>query len=102
MPINSRRKPATLKSPAKSNSQLPPDPEGLNAERAEFAMKALDTYQGLTGTDPSCSLGDLLNNLIPLCDRNAGFERFDAALIGHGNTTRKKSAPTRITAGRRI
>ena len=34
--------------------KLPPDPEGLNHERAAQGKSVTDPYHQLTGTDPSC------------------------------------------------
>jgi hypothetical protein len=57
---------------------LPPDPETMNGERAEWAAVALRHFQCVTGSDYEDSLGDLLGNLMHWADRS-NFD-FDAAL----------------------
>src|SRR5262245_47782084 len=49
---------------------LPPDPEGMNDRRAEWAAKAMSTFTETTGTDLEDSLGDLLCDLMHWADRN--------------------------------
>jgi hypothetical protein len=60
-----------------STQDLPPDPEGLNGNRAHWAAAALRCFQGETGADDE-ALGDLLCDLMHWCDRNSSD--FDAAL----------------------
>lgn len=48
--------------------KLPPDPEGMNDVRATWAKQALLQFIINTGTDWADSLGDLLANLMHLCD----------------------------------
>lgn len=57
---------------------LPPDPDGKNDERAEWAAAALRHFQCTTGTDFEDALSDLLCDLMHWCDRN-NFD-FEAAL----------------------
>ncbi len=57
---------------------LPPDPDGMNGDRAEWAKAALTAFQTVTGTDDEDALGDLLANLMHFSDRE-GYD-FDAAL----------------------
>jgi hypothetical protein len=57
---------------------LPPDPEGMNDARAEWADEAIKTFIARTGTDLEDSLGDLLCDLLHWSDRH-NFD-FDAAL----------------------
>ena len=57
----------------------PPDPEGMNGDRAEWAGAALRHFQCVTGTDYEESLGDLLGDLMHWSDRN-NFD-FEAALF---------------------
>ena len=59
--------------------QLPPDPEKMNGDRAEWAGAALRHFQCSTGTEYEDSLGDLLCDLMHWCDRN-NFD-FEAALF---------------------
>ena len=49
---------------------LPPDPEGMNDARAEWADEAIKTFVKRTGTDFEDSLGDLLCDLMHWSDRN--------------------------------
>ena len=57
---------------------LPPDPEGMNDRRSEWAGDALRTYQDVTGCDDGDALGDLLANLMHFSDRE-NYD-FDLAL----------------------
>jgi hypothetical protein len=57
---------------------LPPDPEGMNDARAEWAGAALRHFQCITGTDYEDCLGDLLSDLMHWADRS-NFD-FNAAL----------------------
>jgi hypothetical protein len=50
---------------------LPPDPEGMNDDRAKWAAAALRQFQSATGTDLEDALADLLGDLMHWCDRNA-------------------------------
>jgi hypothetical protein len=50
---------------------LPPDPEGMNDDRAEWAGEAIETFMARTGTDFEDSLGDLLADLMHWCDRQS-------------------------------
>jgi hypothetical protein len=56
---------------------LPPDPNALNNERAQWADDALRCFQQATGTDDE-ALIDLICDLMHWCDRNNAD--FDAAL----------------------
>jgi len=54
---------------------LPPDPEGMNNGRAEWAAAALRHFQCTTGTDFEDALADLLGDLMHWSDRNgANFD----------------------------
>jgi hypothetical protein len=69
-----------------SKRKLPPDPENLNGDRAEWAGAALRHFQCVTGTDYEDALGDLLCDLMHWCDRN-NFD-FELALFraqGHNH-----------------
>lgn len=57
--------------------RVPPDPEGMNDARALWAQQALLQFIINTGTDWADALGDLLTDLMHLCDRDdeLGFER---------------------------
>ena len=62
----------------KTKNKLPPDPERMNDERAEWAAATLRHFQCTTGTDYEDALGDLLCYLMHWADRS-DFD-FDAAL----------------------
>ncbi len=53
-----------------TQQQLPPDPEGMNGDRAKWAAVALATFMAETGTDDEDALGDLLADLMHWSDRN--------------------------------
>jgi hypothetical protein len=57
---------------------LPPNPDKLNADRAQWAGAALEEFRRATGSDYEDALGDLLCDLMHWSDRN-NFD-FDAAL----------------------
>jgi hypothetical protein len=59
-------------------SPLPPNPDGMNFDRAAWADKAIDAFREATGTDLEDALGDLLADLMHWADR-AGYD-YDAAL----------------------
>lgn len=55
--------------------RLPPDPDNMNDERAEWAQAAIDAHGEETGAtaagdDGDCNFYDLLCNLHHWCDRN--------------------------------
>jgi hypothetical protein len=58
--------------PKKKPKQLPPDPEKMNGDRAEWAAAALRHFQCVTGTDYDDTLTDLLCDLMHWADRNTG------------------------------
>ncbi len=49
---------------------LPPDPEGMNDDRALWAAQALHAFRVAIGTDPEDALPDLLADLMHWCDRS--------------------------------
>ena len=56
--------------------KLPPDPEGMNDDRAEWAATSLRFFQCQTGTDWDTAPTDFLCDLMHFCDRNGfDFER---------------------------
>lgn len=60
---------------------LPPDPEGMNDDRAAWAGEALARFQAITGSDDCDALPDLLIDLMHFADRNREeFGTFDEAL----------------------
>lgn len=58
---------------AASSPILPPDPEGMNEARAEWAASCLRHFQCQTGTDWDDVPADLLCDLMHFCDRE-GFD----------------------------
>lgn len=57
------------RSPAECTT-MPPDPEGLNADRATWAGYALEAFISQTGTEHCDAATDLLCNLMHLADRD--------------------------------
>jgi hypothetical protein len=58
-----------------TRNELPPNPDGQNDDRAEWAASALRQFQCATGTDYEDALGDLLCDLMHWSDRhNFDFE----------------------------
>ena len=51
-----------------TKSSLPPDPEGQNADRAEWAHRAILTFEDATGTEREDALADLLCDLMHWAD----------------------------------
>lgn len=64
--------------PAITQPHLPPDPEGMNDNRAAWAGLAIAAFQAATGTDGEDVLCDLLADLMHWADRH-GYD-FSAAL----------------------
>lgn len=61
--------------------QLPPDTDGMNDDRAHWALSALQEFRRLTGSDEEDALPDFLCDLMHLSDRRGDhLESFDAAL----------------------
>lgn len=48
---------------------LPPDPEEMNGQRAEWAEELINRFINATGTDRSDALADMLSNIMHWCDR---------------------------------
>ncbi len=55
-----------------TQTDLPPDPEGMNDSRAVRAACCIRHFQCQTGTDWDDAVCDLLGDLMHFCDR-AGF-----------------------------
>lgn len=49
---------------------LPPDPDGMNDNRALWAEDALAAFMASTGTDEDDAVADLLADLMHYCDFN--------------------------------
>lgn len=63
---------------------LPPDPDGMNEKRADWAANALSTFVGDTKTDAEDAVSDLLVDIMHWCDRNStDFERELARSLNH-------------------
>lgn len=62
-----------------TKSPLPPDPEGMNNDRAEWALEAIEAFRSVTGAEYDTAIYDLLCDLMHLCDRTEDWS-FDAAL----------------------
>lgn len=62
-----------------TQTHLPPDPEGMNDDRAAWAGLAVAAFQDATGCDPEDAICDLLADLMHWTDRE-NYD-FDAALI---------------------
>jgi hypothetical protein len=60
--------------------QLPPDPDGMNDDRAEWGSRALQAFQIATGSDRFDLLSDLLCDLMHLCDRDEDLGSFEVQL----------------------
>ena len=56
-----------------AGTKLPPDPEGMNDNRAKWARSAVRRFQRQTGTDRGTAVSDLLCDLMHFCDRE-GFD----------------------------
>lgn len=70
------------------NKPLPPDPEGMNDERAQWAHEGLKTYAAATGMSievkPDDAASDFLADLMHWCDRNGqDFEQLLARGRNH-------------------
>jgi hypothetical protein len=61
-----------------SSTTLPPDIDGTNGNRAQWAKAALEAFLAQTGVEYEDALGDLLGDLMHLSDREP-FD-FEAAL----------------------
>lgn len=69
---------------------LPPDPDGQNEDRAEWAAEALLMFMSVTGTDQEDAVADLLCDLMHWCDRNGetGFvSELERARMHYGYET---------------
>ena len=62
----------------RGESHMPPHPDGKNAARAEWAHRAVLTFEGATGADREDALCDLLSDLMHWC--NVYGQDFDREL----------------------
>jgi len=70
------------------NKPLPPDPEGMNDERAQWAHEGLKTYAAATGMSievkPDDAASDFLADVMHWCDRHGqDFEHLLARARNH-------------------
>lgn len=56
-----------------SNATIPPDIDGKNDDRAQWADEALRRFMAVTGTDREDALSDFLCDALHWCDRE-GFD----------------------------
>jgi hypothetical protein len=54
-------------------NRIPPDPEEMNDERAEWAMTALEAFKAATGVEDGDAICDLIGDLAHLCDRYSEY-----------------------------
>lgn len=68
---------------------LPPDPEGMNDDRASWAATAIKEFIRETKTDPEDALADLLCDLMHWADRNNEnfMGQFDRAVRSYKEET---------------
>jgi hypothetical protein len=52
------------------DNQLPPDPDGLNDDRAQWAKEALGSFSKGAGSEEDTAVSDLLTDLRHYCDRH--------------------------------
>lgn len=52
-------------------ASLPPDPDGENDNRSQWAEDALVAFMASTGTEKEDAVADLLADLMHYCDRHA-------------------------------
>jgi len=86
-----------LVQPKERKRGLPPDPDGRglhygNADRAKWALAAVQEFQRQTGSDNDTAVGDLIADLIHMCDRYPEFGPFGAQ---YENGCRHYDAETR-------
>ena len=51
-------------------SNLPPDPDGQNGDRSDWADAAIQAFRAMCGTDPEDAVADLLVDMRHYCDRH--------------------------------
>ncbi len=74
----------SLKDFTMKRSSLPPNPDGMNFDRASWADKAITAFRDATGTDIEDALSDLLAHLMHWADRAGyGFNKALDRARGH-------------------
>ncbi len=79
-------------------SHLPPDPDGKNDERADWAESALVTFRHKTGTDKEDCLCDMLADLMHWSDRY-GMDFNNELLRGSGHYEAETRSDAQIAKG---
>jgi hypothetical protein len=71
-------------------SSLPPNPDGLNSARAEWAQAAIIAFRKVTGTEEEEALSDLLCDLMHLANRQGEnfYESLGRAINNYVEETR--------------
>lgn len=52
-----------------TTNKLPPDPDGMNDQRAEWADQSIACFQDATNTEDENAICDLLANIMHRCDQ---------------------------------
>jgi hypothetical protein len=94
-------RPGTIRDFKPKPSPLPPDPDGMNFDRASWADKAISAFREATGADRDEALSDLLADLMHWADRT-GY-RFNEALDrarSHYEAETASDCPTGHRSGR--
>ena len=60
--------------------KLPPDPEGMNDDRASWAQEATKAFQKATDVDECILVADLISDLMHLMDRRPSLGHFETEL----------------------
>lgn len=77
------------------SNHLPPDPDGMNDKRADWAESALVTFRHKTGTDREDGICDLVADLMHWCDRYG--QDFNTELLrGSGHYEAETRSETQI------
>ena len=76
-------------------SNLPPDPDDMNDQRADWAESAINLFRAKTGTDGEDAICDLTADLMHWCDRNG--QDFNTELLrGSGHYEAETRSETQI------
>lgn len=83
--------PSEIGAHVRTPGYLPPDPDDMNDKRADWASSAVKRFQELTRTDDETAIGDLLSDLMHLCDRSG--ENFEELLRKGRDHYREETLP---------
>lgn len=86
-----RNKDSMITARPNANKPIPPDPEEMNDERAQWADVAISAFQMMTRTDIEDAICDLTADLMHWCDRH-GFD-FDHELERGRNHYHEETLP---------